>query len=78
MSGSQEQPWSDNPNAPNDPYPVYFQEKTYFAGMFVASMFYGTPKTPSPTCLSVREHFVRLVYSRGRDHTLLPMYRRAV
>ena len=60
MSGSQEQPWSDSPNAPNDPYPEYFQEKTYFAGMFVASIFYGTPKTPSPTRPSVREHFVRL------------------
>ena len=48
MPDSQEQRWSDNPNAPKIPYPLYAEEKADFAGMLIASILYGTPKTPSP------------------------------
>ena len=41
MSESQEQPWSDNPNAPQISHELYFAEKTYFAGILLASILYG-------------------------------------
>ena len=34
-------PWSDNPNAPKIPLYLYTQEKSYFAGMLIASILYG-------------------------------------
>ena len=36
--------WSDNPNIPKVPYDLYFHEKTWFAGVLIASIFYGTCK----------------------------------
>ena len=48
MSGSQKQPWSDDPNAPKIPYRLYFDEKANIAGYLVSSVLYGTPKTPVP------------------------------
>ena len=45
MSDSQEIPWSYNNNAPKITYDVYFREKTYFAGILIASIPYGAPKT---------------------------------
>ena len=62
MSGSQGEPWSDNPNAPRIPYQVYVHEKAIFAGDLIGAILYGTPKTPY---LYVRPSapilFVRLV-----------------
>ena len=59
MSDSQEQPWSDHPNAPNISRGVYFYEKAYFAGLFVGSVLYGAPNAPRlRTCLSVLASFV--------------------
>ena len=48
MADSLEKPWSDNPNAPKIPYLLYSFEKSYFAGLFIASILYGVPKTPHP------------------------------
>ena len=45
MSGSQQKPWSNNPNAPNISYNTYLNEKSGLAGLFVGSMLYGAPKT---------------------------------
>ena len=42
MSNSQEQPWSNNPNAPDIPRVVYVGEKANFAGTLVSSILYGT------------------------------------
>jgi hypothetical protein len=39
---SDEQSWSDNPNAPKIPYDLYFGEKARFAGLLVGSILYGT------------------------------------
>jgi len=38
-------PWSNNPNAPKIPYPIYLEEKAYFAGTLIGSMLYGTRKS---------------------------------
>lgn len=46
MSDPSEEPWSDDPNAPQLPYWLYTGEKEYFAGSVIAAAFYGTP-----TCL---------------------------
>ena len=46
MWDSQHKPRSDNPNAPNIPYHLYFDEKTDFSGALVASILYGTSKAP--------------------------------
>ena len=54
MSDSQQQPWSDNPNAPKIPYYAYLDEKAWFAGIVVSSILYGTPKTRS----SIHAHFI--------------------
>ena len=45
MSDSQGVPWSYNDNAPKIAYDVYFHEKVYFAGILIASILYGAPKT---------------------------------
>ena len=47
MSDPQEQPWSDNPNAPNISRRLYFDEKAYFAGLLISSVLYGTPEAPA-------------------------------
>ena len=62
MSDSQEQPWSDNPNAPKIPYRIYFDEKANFAGHLLTSILYGTPDTPLPIPLSVRAHSVCSIF----------------
>ena len=46
MSDSQEQPWSDNPNAPSISRRLYFDKKAYFAGLLISSILYGTPNIP--------------------------------
>ena len=66
MSGSQQKPRSNNPNAPNISYDMYLFEKSGLAGLFIGLMLYGTPKTSPPTCLTIRSHSVCSVYSRGR------------
>ena len=42
MSGSQQTPWSNNPNAPKILYDLYFEEKANFAGFLIGSILYGT------------------------------------
>lgn len=39
MSGPK--PWSDNPNAPQVPFSVYFAEKSYFTGFLLGAILYG-------------------------------------
>ena len=46
MSDSHPMPWSDNPNAPKISYPLYFREKSSFAGSLIGTILYGTSKTP--------------------------------
>ena len=60
MSGSQQKPWSSNPNAPKITHDVYLEEKANFTGNFLSSILYGTPQTlhlhghPSPFTLFPR------------------------
>lgn len=44
MSDSQEEPWTNNPNAPKIPHDLYLREKSYFAGVLVAALLYGACK----------------------------------
>jgi len=74
MSDSQEQPWSDNPNAPKIPYDLYFGEKATFAGILIGSMFYGTYKTFPPKRRPVDAHIAYSVNSRDRYRAILPLY----
>ena len=61
MSDSQEQSWSDNPNAPKIPPLLYIWEKAYFAGALLGTILYGTREIPRLlVCLSVLIPFVRL------------------
>jgi len=53
VSHSQEQPWSNSPNAPKIPYYIYRSEKTWFAGAFIGSILYGTLKR---SLLTIRAH----------------------
>ena len=46
MSDTLGHPWSNNSNAPNIPYELYFQEKSNFAGTFISSMLYGMSEHP--------------------------------
>jgi len=39
---SQEQPWSNDPNAPQIPHDLYFGEKATFAGILIGAILYGT------------------------------------
>jgi hypothetical protein len=41
-------PWSNNPNAPQIPYSLYFAEKANFAGLLIGAIFYGM-RTYTPT-----------------------------
>lgn len=77
MSGSQESPWTDNPNAPKVPYYLYIEEKAYFAGILVASILYGSCQAVPPTHLSNRIQSVCSVRSRDPGRAVLPMYDRA-
>ena len=63
MSDSQEQPWSNNPNAPNISRRLYFDEKAYFAGLLISSILYGRPNAPYylRACLSVLTSFVLII-----------------
>ena len=45
---SSENPWSNNPNAPQIPYQIYFAEKANFAGILIGAIFYGM-HTYTPT-----------------------------
>ena len=58
MSGSQQRPWSDNPNAPVISYSAYLDEKAWFAGTVFSSVLYGTPKTGLFTHSSIGAHSV--------------------
>jgi len=61
MSDSQEQPWSDNPNAPKISYGLYLTEKTWFAGTIISSILYGAHMMSLSSPPSLRTHctFVR-------------------
>ena len=62
MSDSQEQPWSDNPNAPSISRRLYFDEKAYFAGLLISSILYGAPNAPCLlVCPPVLTSFVRII-----------------
>ena len=65
MSDSQEQPWSDSPNAPEIPYYIYRFEKTWFAGVLVSSILYGTLKRLLLTPPSVYAHFLFVRFIPG-------------
>lgn len=43
MADSSVKPWSDNPNAPNIPHPLYIDERAKFAGDILAGILYGMP-----------------------------------
>ena len=58
MSDSQEQPWSNNPNAPNVSRRLYIIEKSNFAGILIESILYGTLKTPHLYILTLIGSFV--------------------
>ena len=45
--------WSDNPNAPKIPYPVYYFEKVLFAGDFISLIIYGVYKKHTLSVLAV-------------------------
>jgi len=49
MPDSQEQLWSDNPNGSKIPHGLYLEEKSYFVGILIASILYGTHNAPPPT-----------------------------
>lgn len=49
MSDSQQNPWSNNPNAPKIPYDAYFSEKADLTGILIASILYGTQEDPTCT-----------------------------
>ena len=51
MSDAQDKPWSDNPNAPQIPYYLYFEEKADFAGVLIGSILYGMHNAPQLTRL---------------------------
>ena len=77
MYDSEQQPWSNNPNAPKIPYHIYNYEKTYLAGILIGAMLYGAPSTLPPTRPSICAHSVCSVDSRDRRRPVLPMYDRA-
>ena len=72
-SDSSQKPWSDNPNAPQIPYGLYFWEKATVAGNIIGAIFYGLQ-----THMSVYSILAHLVYSincsRYRHRTLLSIY----
>jgi hypothetical protein len=60
MSDSSQKSWSDNPNAPQIPYDLYFREKATFAGEIIGAIFYGL-STDMPIFLSLLALFVRFI-----------------
>ena len=78
MPDSQEQSWSDDPNAPKITHYLYFREKAGFAGYLIGSILYGTLKVPPPMRPPIRAHFVRSVCTRGSHRAVLQMYSRTV
>ena len=78
MSDPRERPWSDDPNAPKITYNLYFEEKAYLAGSFIASILYGKRKVPPLTRPPVRTHSVCSVDPRSPHRAILPMYDRFV
>lgn len=71
MSDSQEQPWSDSPNAPKIPSYIYRFEKTWFAGVLVGSILHGTRKKSLLARPSVRAHCS--FYSRDARRPVLQL-----
>ena len=72
MSDSLEQPWSNNPNAPQILPEVYIQEKQVFVGYVIGGILYGmlnyvSLRLHSPRCLTYR--------SRDRRYSILSVYR---
>ena len=61
MSDSQQNPWSNNPNAPKIPRALYLEEKATFAGTLIGSILYGAPKTLPPTSPPLCAYFVWFV-----------------
>ena len=57
MSNAWWQPWSNDTDSPLITRAEYIEEKATLAGIFIASILYGTP----PTCLSTRTNFNRSV-----------------
>ena len=70
MDDSSQQPWSNNPNAPQIAYPLYIAEKANFAGFLIGTIFYGTP---TYTTVDPFSHSVAC-NSRRRDGSVLPGY----
>ena len=58
MSDTEQNPWSDNPNAPKIPHDVYFSEKIVFAGLLIAAVLYGINAPYLHAVLSVLTRFV--------------------
>ena len=71
MSGTQQKPWSNNPNAPKIPYDLYLAEKANLAGTLIAAVLYGTSETLPPARPSIRAQFI---CSRDSRRAVLPMY----
>ena len=46
MSNSSENQWSDDPNAPKIPSPLYSPEKENFSGIVMGAVFYGASADP--------------------------------
>ena len=69
MSGSQQKPWFDDPNAPKIPYKLYLYEKFSVAGNLVSAILYGARK--EHTHPSFHAHFFCPNYSRDRNHVVL-------
>lgn len=73
MPNTSQKSWYDNPNAPNIPSQIYFDEKANFAGMLTCAVSYGAKTRgsiypPLPPCL--------IYYSRICRHLILPMHER--
>ena len=64
-SGTDEQPWSSNPNAPQVSYHVYVAEKAYLAGFLIGAILYGSFKKPPLACPPIHAHCVCSVFILG-------------
>ena len=72
MSSSPEPLWSNNPNAPQIPYPLYFREKATLDETFIAAILYGLSSLHPPT----RVQRVFLTFNpRDCYCSVLPMYK---
>ena len=61
MFDPQEESWSDDPNTPKISYDMYLDEKTWFAGVLISSIFYGTGETSPHARPPIRAHFFRFI-----------------